>query len=63
MYRLVHMAAARAIQLADGAPRLVETPQDMKVTTVAMLEIAQEKVRGASGGKAPKAEKAKKEEA
>jgi DNA-directed RNA polymerase subunit K/omega len=59
MYKLVHLASARAIQLADGAPRVIEAPHDMKVTTVALLEIAHERVRmgpPASSGK--KAEEA-----
>ncbi|MGE5279193.1 MAG: DNA-directed RNA polymerase subunit omega [Deltaproteobacteria bacterium] len=45
MYRLVHLASARALQLADGAPRFLEVPHDLKVTTVAMLEIAHGKIR------------------
>ncbi len=44
MYELVVMAAKRALQLADGAARLIEAPSDMKVTTLAMEEIAQGKV-------------------
>ncbi len=44
MYRLVHMVSRRALQLAEGAPKLIDAPIDMKVTTLAMLEIAQEKV-------------------
>lgn len=58
MYKLVHLASARALQLADGAPRLIEVPHETKVTTVAMLEIAQEKIRLAPSPKAEKAQKA-----
>jgi DNA-directed RNA polymerase omega subunit len=57
MFKLVHVASARALQLADGAPRAIEAPHDMKVTTIAMLEIAQEKIRLAPSSKAEKAEK------
>ena len=45
MYKLVHLASSRALQLADGAPRFIEAPLDLKVTTVSMLEIAQGKIR------------------
>jgi DNA-directed RNA polymerase subunit K/omega len=44
MYRLVHMVSRRALQLAEGAPKMIDAPIDMKVTTLAMLEIAQKKV-------------------
>lgn len=44
MYKLVMMTAHRAIELAEGAPRLREAPQDVKVTTLAMQEIAEGKV-------------------
>ena len=44
MYRLVMLVARRALELAEGAPRLVEAPQDIKVTTLAMKEIAEGKV-------------------
>lgn len=65
MYKLVHLASARALQLADGAPRAIEAPHDMKVTTVAMLEVAQEKICLAppKAEKTQKAEKAEKEDA
>ncbi len=63
MFKLVHMASARALQLADGAPRAIEALHDMKVTTIAMLEIAQEKIRLVPSSKAEKAEKVEKEEA
>ncbi|MFH0877042.1 MAG: DNA-directed RNA polymerase subunit omega [Candidatus Omnitrophota bacterium] len=44
MYKLVMMSARRAIELADGAARLIEAPQDLKVTTLALREIAEAKV-------------------
>ena len=57
MYKLVHVASARALQLADGAQRTIEAPHDMKITTVAMLEIAQEKIVMVGPEKPGKAEK------
>lgn len=44
MFKLVIMASRRALELAEGAPRLSEAPQDIKVTTLAMKEIADRKV-------------------
>ena len=44
VYRLVILAAKRAKELADGAPPLVET-EHRKVTSVALEEILQGKVR------------------
>lgn len=44
MYKLVVLVARRAMQLAEGAPRLIDAPSDSKVTTVAMQEIAEGRV-------------------
>lgn len=44
MYKLVMLVSRRALELAEGAPRLLEAPQDMKITTLAMKEIAEGKV-------------------
>ena len=44
MYKLVTLVSRRALELAEGSPRLVEAPQDMKITTLAMKEIAEGKV-------------------
>lgn len=44
MYKLVMLVSRRALELAEGAPRLIEAPQDMKITTLAMKEIAEGKV-------------------
>jgi len=63
LFKLVHLASSRALQLADGAPRFIEAPLDLKVTTVAMLEIAQEKIRLVPEETAGKTKKAGKEEA
>lgn len=44
MYKLSVLVAQRALELAEGAPRLVDAPADIKVTTLAMREIAEGKV-------------------
>ncbi len=44
MYKLVVLVSRRALQLAEGATRLVEAVPGAKVTTLAMEEIAQGKV-------------------
>jgi DNA-directed RNA polymerase omega subunit len=44
IYRLVRMASLRATELADGAPKLVESLPDEKTTTIALEEIRQAKV-------------------
>ena len=44
MFKLVTMVSRRALELAEGATRLIDSPQDIKVTTLAMEEVAQGKV-------------------
>lgn len=44
MYKLCVLLSRRALELAEGAPRLVDAPSDIKVTTLAMLEVAARKV-------------------
>jgi DNA-directed RNA polymerase omega subunit len=44
IYKLVRMAANRAVGLADGKPRLIETVSLPKVTTIALEEIKAGKV-------------------
>ena len=44
IYKLVIMASRRASELNNGAPKLVEA-DDQKVTTIALEEIAQDKVK------------------
>lgn len=41
MFKLAILVARRALQLAEGAPRLINAPSDSKVTTVAMQEVAE----------------------
>lgn len=57
IYKLVIIAARRALELNEGAPRLVETDPKHKPATVALEEIAAGKV-----GCKVKPEKRKKEE-
>lgn len=44
MFKLAVLVARRALELAEGAPRLVEAGSDIKVTTLAMREIAEGKI-------------------
>ena len=62
IYKLVVIAAKRAKELADGAPKLVES-DIRKVTTLALEEIRQGKIQirledaGENGSKRPAAKK------
>ena len=62
IYKLVSMAAVRALELSDGRRCLAENINTEKFTTMALEEIAQGKIeiKGAANGKLPK-EKAQKE--
>ncbi|MDD5019681.1 MAG: DNA-directed RNA polymerase subunit omega [Candidatus Omnitrophica bacterium] len=40
MFKLVIMVSKRALELAEGAPKLMDAPPEIKVTTLAMQEIA-----------------------
>lgn len=44
VYRLVRMAARRALELSEGQPPLIKNPSSDKATTTALEEIAQGKV-------------------
>lgn len=44
IYKLVRMAANRAIELSDGKKRLVDVPNVEKTTTIALEEIQASKV-------------------
>ena len=44
VYKLVRMAAHRAIELADGNPRMINVPDSEKTSTVALEEIRAAKV-------------------
>lgn len=43
-YKLVILAARRALELSQGAPRLVDAPANEKPALVALREIAEGKV-------------------
>lgn len=45
IYKLVVLASKRALELNAGAPKLVETDNKEKVSSIALEEIAQGKVR------------------
>lgn len=44
IYKLVIMASKRALEIAEGQPRLVEADPTVKPSTVALYEIAQGKL-------------------
>lgn len=44
IYKLVVLASRRAIELSDGAQKLVETPADTKPSGIAIQEILAGKV-------------------
>lgn len=44
LYKLCNMAAVRAMELNSGAKRLVDSDPKEKVTTIAIREIAEDKV-------------------
>lgn len=45
IYKLVILASKRALELAEGQPKLVEANSSLKPSTVALHEIAENKVR------------------
>ena len=56
LYKLVVLAARRALELNQGAPRLVETDGKHKPSTVALEEIAAGKVACRAPGEKRKRE-------
>ena len=44
MYRLVLLAAKRATELAEGMPKLIERPSNIKITTLALDEVLEGRV-------------------
>ena len=64
IYRLIRMASDRALELSEGKPMLIKNPSSDKVTTIAMMEIAQGKVeiKGLIRPKGEKGAKDKKKE-
>lgn len=49
VYRLVRMAAERALELADGKPPLIKKTSSDKLTSIALEEIYQGKLEFAEG--------------
>jgi len=45
IYKLVILASKRALEIAEGQPRLTEAGQALKPSTIALHEIAEAKVR------------------
>lgn len=45
IYKLVILASKRALEIAEGQPKLVEASASVKPSTVALYEIAKAKVR------------------
>jgi DNA-directed RNA polymerase omega subunit len=45
IYKLIILASKRALELAEGMPRLVENPSSEKPATVALDEIMAQKVK------------------
>ena len=44
IYKLVRLAANRAMELAEGKPKLIDNPSSEKVSTIALEEIKSSKV-------------------
>lgn len=51
IYKLVILASRRALEIAEGQPKLVEANSNIKPSTVALYEIAQGKVQCKKLGK------------
>ncbi|MBM3255009.1 MAG: DNA-directed RNA polymerase subunit omega [Candidatus Omnitrophica bacterium] len=45
IYKLVNLASRRALEIAEGQPKMVEVDASMKPSTVALLEIADNKLQ------------------
>jgi DNA-directed RNA polymerase omega subunit len=44
VYKLVILASKRALEIAEGKPKMVSAPLEMKPSTVALQEIAEGKL-------------------
>lgn len=49
IYRLIIVATKRALEVAEGAPRLTEAAANIKPTTIALMEILQGRVKMKKG--------------
>jgi DNA-directed RNA polymerase omega subunit len=45
IYKLVILASQRALEIAEGAPKLINSNEEIKPTSIALSEIAEGKVR------------------
>lgn len=45
IYKLVILASQRALEIAEGQPKLIGSNEDTKPTSIALSEIAEGKVR------------------
>jgi DNA-directed RNA polymerase omega subunit len=45
IYKLVNLAGKRALEIAEGQPKLVDVKADIKPSTVALYEIAAGKIQ------------------
>lgn len=45
IYKLVILATKRALEIAEGAPKLIDVELDVKPTTVALREIMEGKIK------------------
>jgi len=45
IYKLVILASKRALEIAEGSPKLVEMSSSIKPSTIALYEIAEGKIQ------------------
>jgi DNA-directed RNA polymerase omega subunit len=45
VYKLVILASKRGLEIAEGQPKMVSTPLEMKPSTVALQEISEGKLQ------------------
>ena len=45
VYKLVTLASKRALEIAEGQPKMVEADNTIKPSTVALMEIAADKLQ------------------
>ncbi|MFH1457663.1 MAG: DNA-directed RNA polymerase subunit omega [Candidatus Omnitrophota bacterium] len=45
IYKLVILASKRALEIAEGQPKLVEAAAATKPSTIALQEVAEEKIK------------------
>jgi len=45
IYKLVTLASKRALEIAEGQPKMIEVDSAIKPSTVALMEIAEKKLQ------------------